>query len=101
MVSFKKLILCCDGTWQASDKPADDKNVESNVTKMCRALAEAKIQSGGDEVQQVVYYQSGIGTDIISDWGAKFAGQHTKVPAKTLTVANPFCFARREWCRPL
>ncbi|KAL9094318.1 MAG: hypothetical protein Q9165_003459 [Trypethelium subeluteriae] len=61
MSAFKKLIVCCDGTWQASDKPSSKRNVESNITRMCRYLKESKIHdaSTGQEIQQIVYYQSG------------------------------------------
>ena len=42
--------------------------MESNVTKMCRALKEGRFPDPNSEdghtkeVEQVVYYQSGIGT---------------------------------------
>ena len=74
----KRIIICCDGTWQASDRPSgkDGKssNVVSNVTNMCRALAKED-SVNGDGIQQVVYYQSGVGTDTITALSAGLAGK--------------------------
>ena len=64
----KKLIVCCDGTWQDSDngwvkgkwgKPGHLAN-PSNVTRLARAVKDV------DEShhQQIVYYQAGIGTGL-------------------------------------
>jgi uncharacterized protein (DUF2235 family) len=86
--SFKRLIVCCDGTWQASDKPDAGANVESNVTRMCRAISEGKDRKSRGEITQVVYYQSGIGTDIISSLGAKFAGEFDISSYKLMTIIN-------------
>ena len=71
---YKRLIVCCDGTWQASDRPEQKGiNVASNVTKMCRALAHADARDGR-EVQQIVYYQSGVGTDMLTKFSRDYAG---------------------------
>ncbi|QIW96566.1 hypothetical protein AMS68_002084 [Peltaster fructicola] len=53
----KKLIVCCDGTWQDSDNTPQR---PTNITRICRAI------SGTDDShhQQIVYYQAGIGTGI-------------------------------------
>lgn len=77
MPDKKRLIICCDGTWQASDKPDATRCVESNVTRMCRAVKEVA-HTGQSEIQQVVYYQSGIGTDTMSWLSRKFAGKITR-----------------------
>ena len=73
---FKRLIVCCDGTWQSSDKPGVKENVESNVTRLCRALKDERyVDSENQEIQQVVYYQSGVGTDELSKLAASMAGE--------------------------
>jgi uncharacterized protein (DUF2235 family) len=63
----KRLIVCCDGTWFASDKGA--KNLPSNVARIGRLVAnegEAIVIENGKgvlkKVPQIVYYQSGVGT---------------------------------------
>ncbi|PUU77088.1 hypothetical protein B9Z19DRAFT_988179 [Tuber borchii] len=54
--SPKRIIVCCDGTWQNSD--GGDKGVPTNVTRISRAL-----KSYTDKgISQTVYYQSGVGT---------------------------------------
>lgn len=57
---YKRLIVCCDGTWQASDK--GPRTVPSNITKFARALKTADLRADGQEIQQVVYYQAGVAT---------------------------------------
>jgi len=63
-VAPKRLIVCCDGTWQSSVTGL--KNIPSNVTRLARSIA----RSGRDEDnkiwQQVVYYDAGIGTGDLS-----------------------------------
>lgn len=64
----KKLIVCCDGTWMDADSGwVKGKNghsgypqTPSNVTRIARAM---KDQDDAHH-QQIVYYQSGIGTGI-------------------------------------
>lgn len=59
----KKIILCCDGTWQSS--VSGKVNIPSNVTRIARTIAKAG--RDGDKVwQQLVYYDSGVGTGALS-----------------------------------
>ncbi|PUU77087.1 hypothetical protein B9Z19DRAFT_988225 [Tuber borchii] len=52
----KRIIVCCDGTWQNSD--GGNTKAPTNVTRITRAL-----KSYTDKgISQVVYYQSGVGT---------------------------------------
>lgn len=48
----KRLIVCCDGTWNHADQPSP-----TNVTK----LALAVLPQAAD-MRQLVYYRSGVGT---------------------------------------
>ncbi|MEX2598841.1 MAG: DUF2235 domain-containing protein, partial [Dehalococcoidia bacterium] len=49
----KRIIVCCDGTWNTADQ-----GWPSNVVKMSRALAVSR----PDGTHQVVYYGQGVGT---------------------------------------
>ncbi len=50
---MKRLVVCCDGTWQSLDSP-----YPTNVVKI--ALAIKPVAS--DDVNQVIYYDEGIGS---------------------------------------
>lgn len=50
----RKLIVCCDGTWNRRDAPGS----ATNVAKMARALR----PSDGSGVSQLIYYHPGVGT---------------------------------------
>lgn len=51
---MKRLIVCCDGTWQKLESPG-----ASNVVKMTQAIRQIDDQG----IQQIVFYDEGIGTD--------------------------------------
>ena len=50
----RKLIVCCDGTWNRRDAPS----ATTNVAKMARALR--SFDDAG--ISQLIYYHSGVGT---------------------------------------
>ncbi len=52
---MKRLVVCFDGTWNA----ADSERAETNVARMARAV---RANSGADGVQQLVFYERGVGT---------------------------------------
>jgi uncharacterized protein (DUF2235 family) len=54
----KRLIVCCDGTWNTADQAIAGRPSPTNVTKL--ALSIASEDSAG--VRQRVYYHSGVGT---------------------------------------
>ncbi|EGX44889.1 hypothetical protein AOL_s00176g60 [Orbilia oligospora ATCC 24927] len=62
--TYKRVIICCDGTWQGSDKGVE--TVPSNIARLVKAIAPKKLDGDGRETQQVVFYQSGIGS---TSWG--------------------------------
>lgn len=70
---YKKLIVCCDGTWQAANKSYGELTMPSNAVKMSRALSTAQVVNG-KEVSQVVYYQSGVGTAELSGFARALYG---------------------------
>lgn len=54
---MKRLVVCCDGTWNDVDEDV----TPTNVVRMARAVKTADTRNG-TPVPQVVYYQSGVGT---------------------------------------
>ncbi|KAF7719632.1 Uncharacterized protein PECH_004128 [Penicillium ucsense] len=60
----KRIIICCDGTWQSA--VSGQKTVPSNVTRLCRSLNPVGTDKDGKEWQQVVWYDSGIGTNSLA-----------------------------------
>lgn len=60
----KRLIICCDGTWQSS--VSGKRNIPSNVVRLARVIAKAGVDDDGKEWQQVVHYDPGVGTGNIS-----------------------------------
>jgi uncharacterized protein (DUF2235 family) len=60
LASYKRIILCADGTWLASD--LGDASKQSNVATLARAIASTGINEDGLAVKQVVSYHSGLGS---------------------------------------
>ncbi|KAL4755849.1 T6SS phospholipase effector Tle1-like catalytic domain-containing protein [Aspergillus foveolatus] len=62
----KRIILCADGTWLASNR--GNESIPSNVAKLARAIATTGLQSKKSDtkietvLKQIVFYQSGIGS---------------------------------------
>lgn len=68
----KRIVICCDGTWQSS--VSGKKNIPSNITRLCRHIARAGTDRKGKTWQQIVYYDSGVGTGELTDFEAKRQG---------------------------
>jgi uncharacterized protein (DUF2235 family) len=58
----KRIVICCDGTWNEPDQINNFRFSPTNVTKIARAIA--PISSNGKE--QIVFYLEGVGAD---QWG--------------------------------
>jgi uncharacterized protein (DUF2235 family) len=58
LANNKRIILCADGTWLASDQ--GDKSTPSNVARLARSVASSGLDDEGNVVKQVVLYQSGL-----------------------------------------
>ena len=53
---MKRLIVCCDGTWQSQD------NIDpTNVLKIAQAVKPMAVDELGNIIPQVLYYDQGIG----------------------------------------
>ncbi|WP_020407276.1 phospholipase effector Tle1 domain-containing protein [Hahella ganghwensis] len=53
----KSIIICCDGTWNRPESDQDPSALPSNVLKLVRSIVPR-----ANGVEQVVYYDSGVGT---------------------------------------
>ena len=56
---MKRLIVCCDGTWNTADQSEGGIPTPTNVVKLYNAVAEQDAK----KVEQVKYYHPGVGTD--------------------------------------
>lgn len=57
----KRIVVACDGTWKSSD---GEYQIPTNVTRICRCIKqEARDQATNAIIPQVIYYQSGVGTE--------------------------------------
>ena len=55
---MKRLIVCCDGTWNRPDQIDQGVAAPTNVAKTALALADADEEGN----TQCVHYQAGVGT---------------------------------------
>jgi uncharacterized protein (DUF2235 family) len=54
----KRIVVCCDGTWNTPDELRHGQASPTNVCKVALAVADR----GTDGTNQVTYYHSGVGT---------------------------------------
>ena len=57
-MTYRKLIICNDGTWNTPDDEDRGKRAPTNITKISRGIR--PIDSKG--ISQIVYYDQGVGT---------------------------------------
>ena len=55
----KRIIICCDGTWNEPENEKEGRRVPTNVLKLVRAIEPRDVERG---IDQVVYYGRGVGT---------------------------------------
>ena len=55
----RRLIVCCDGTWQDLDQ-----SCHTNVVKMAQAIQPLD-NTNGNHIHQIIYYDEGIGTQQV------------------------------------
>lgn len=60
---MKRLVVCCDGTWNKPDEEKDGYPVPTNVVKLAYRIA----KRGDDGVPQIVFYELGVGTGNLFD----------------------------------
>jgi uncharacterized protein (DUF2235 family) len=56
---MKRIAIFCDGTWNTPDKAENGKRCQTNVVKMANALR----LSSKDGTSQLLYYDTGIGSE--------------------------------------
>jgi uncharacterized protein (DUF2235 family) len=54
----KRLVICCDGTWNTPDERSEGVRAPTNVSKIALGVAD----HDGDATPQLVHYQRGVGT---------------------------------------
>lgn len=54
---MKRLILCCDGTWNSADQTSNGVPCPTNVVRIAYRIANRK-----ENTPQIVYYSQGVGT---------------------------------------
>jgi len=57
---MKRLVICCDGTWNTPTQSSDGKPSPTNVFKASKAVREVDAQG----VQQLAYYREGVGAKL-------------------------------------
>lgn len=55
---MKRIIICCDGTWNTPDKQESGIPIDTNVVKAAQAVREKDAKG----VRQLMYYDPGVGT---------------------------------------
>lgn len=58
----KRIVICCDGTWNEPESIKDEHKVPTNVLKMVRAVLPRDEEFG---IEQVVFYDKGVGTGAL------------------------------------
>lgn len=89
----KRLIVCCDGTWNEPDQKVDkdpaDETEPTNVLKTVRGIASVDCKN----VPQVVYYDAGVGTlGFVDKWigGGLGAGISQNIQQAYRFIANNY-----------
>ncbi|EOD50692.1 putative peptidoglycan binding domain containing protein [Neofusicoccum parvum UCRNP2] len=65
-VKPKRIVVCCDGTWQSATSVDPKHGCPSNVARLSRVLAKAGLDREEKEWQQIVYYDADVGTGDIT-----------------------------------
>lgn len=68
---MKRIVICCDGTWNRADQASDGEPCPTNVVKLAYRVAK---RDGA--IRQVIYYAHGVGTGNSLDrlTGGAFGG---------------------------
>ncbi|KAE8350090.1 hypothetical protein BDV28DRAFT_139818 [Aspergillus coremiiformis] len=86
----KRIVICCDGTWQSAVD--GNENIPSNVTRLCRAINSVDIDKNDHQPwQQIVWYDSGVGTTSAGMLSAGIEGALGKGLEGNIIEAYNFC----------
>jgi uncharacterized protein (DUF2235 family) len=90
MPDMKRIVICCDGTWNDADSDANF----TNVVRLARSV-ESHDTRKGKSVAQIVYYQSGVGSsgDLVGRvvGGGVGMGLSRNIRDAYAFVANNYC----------
>lgn len=64
---MKRLVVCCDGTWNRADQESNGTPCPTNVVKLAYRVAKV----GATGITQIVFYDQGVGTGNVVD---RFSG---------------------------
>jgi len=67
----KRIIICCDGTWNEPEAIVNNRQVPTNVLKLVRAVNPRDEANG---IDQVIYYARDMGTGIFGKFGKYVRG---------------------------
>jgi uncharacterized protein (DUF2235 family) len=59
---FKRIVVCCDGTWGTPDQSHSGRPAPTNVTKFALGVDATARSEDGAEIEQRVFYHRGVGT---------------------------------------
>jgi len=59
---MKRIIICCDGTWNSPDESTNGMACPTNVAKIAQLVTPTGTDAEGNPIDQVVYYHEGVGT---------------------------------------
>ena len=89
-MSNKRLVICCDGTWDDADAGGSF----SNVVRMSRAIKAVDTREQGS-VPQIVYYHAGVGTG--SDLATQLGGGALGL-GLSRNVRDAYAFLANNYC---
>lgn len=89
---FKRIVVCCDGTWGTPDQSYSGRPAPTNVTKFALAVDATGRSSDGAGIEQRVFYHRGVGTGTQNRFvgGAFGAGLSRDVIAAYRIVMSNF-----------
>src|SRR5258706_15116195 len=62
-MGMKRIVICCDGTWNHADQENAGKPCPTNVIKIAYRLS----KRAPDGTEQIIYYDQGVGTGDAED----------------------------------
>jgi len=90
----RHIVVCIDGTWNRPGQKDRDRMVPTNVVEVARALSGCAYSKGKPSVEQLLYYDTGVGTE--GSWferclgGATGRGLRTKLSRAYTAIAREY-----------
>jgi uncharacterized protein (DUF2235 family) len=90
---MKRFIICCDGTWESADS-GNDKEL-SNVARFSRMISQRGQTADGSPIEQVVFYQTGVGGGTQSVIDSVTQGIKERAPSRVNQTKLDVCRCNR------